>query len=99
MVFIEGATLPVVKFYVNISLLGDEVEDIVSHSEDQVGRDESASALAKILGLSLEFEGECSDMPVNGQVHFLLWNSVKSITKADFFQVLITIIVPHLIKY
>ena len=78
MVFFEDTALPVVKFYVNIRLLGNEVEYVVSHSEDQVGRDESASALAKIFGLSLEFEGECSDVPVNGQMHFLLWDSVES---------------------
>ena len=99
MVFIEDTALPVVEFYVDICLLGNEVEDIVSYSEDQVWRDESASALAKIFGLSLEFEGECSDVPVNGQMHFLLWNSVESIPKADFFEVLIAIFVPHLIKY
>ena len=97
MVFFEDATLPVVKFEVDKCLLGNEVEDIVSYSEDQVGRDESASPLAKIR-LTFEFEGECSDVPVNGQMHFLLWNSVESIAKADFFEVLLTIFVPHLIK-
>ena len=75
MIFLEGAALSVVKFEINKGLLGSVVEYIMSYSEYQIGRNESTSALAKIR-LIFEFECECSDVPVNGQMHFFLWNYI-----------------------
>ena len=97
-VLFEDATLHVVKFEVHIGLLGLGVEDVVCSSEDEVGRDESASALVNIM-FALQSEGECSDVFVNGLVHFPLRNLEESIVKTGFFELFIVIFVHPLNIY
>ena len=56
----------------------------MSYSQDKVGRYEDSSTFAKYR-IIFQFECKYTEVPVDGQVHLLLWNFVEIFSQIGFF--------------